>query len=59
MSAACHARANDAALAAARRKHEFVWLERPADMGAITVADFHRVLGEEHKALLREWAKSA
>lgn len=52
-------RANDAALAAARRKHEFCWLERPADMGAITVADFQGVSGEEHRTLLREWARSA
>ena len=52
-------RANDAALAAAKRKHEFFWLERPGGMGAITVANFHGVTGGEHKALLREWARSA
>jgi len=52
-------RANDAALAAARRKHEFFWLERPTDMGAITVADFQGITGEKHKALLRAWAGSA
>lgn len=53
-------RANDAALAAARRKREFVWLERPAGMGAITVADFLPTLTrEEHKALLKAWARSA
>jgi hypothetical protein len=53
-------RANDAALAAARRKREFVWLERPADMGRITVADFRQPLsGAEHKALLRAWAGAA
>ena len=53
-------RANDAAPAAARRRREFVWLERPSEMGPITVADFRRPLpGAEHKALLRARARSA
>jgi hypothetical protein len=53
-------RANDAAPAAARRRREFVWLERPSGMGPITVADFRRPLpGAEHEALLRARARSA
>lgn len=52
--------ANDAVLAAGRRKKEFFWLEPPTSRGTMTVADFNRALSrEEHKALLREWARSA
>ena len=54
------ARANDAALAAARKKSAFVWLQRPATMGAITVADFRSSLSAaDHKSLLVEWSRSA
>lgn len=52
--------ANDAVLAAVERKTEYFWLEPPASKGEITVADFSRSLTvQEHKALVREWAKSA
>jgi len=52
-------RANDAALAAARRKRDFFWLQRPPSMGDITVANFKPSLsGEEHKKLLMDWARS-
>jgi hypothetical protein len=52
--------ANDAVLAAGRRKKAFFWLQPPSSMGATTVANFHGSLsGTEHKALIREWARSA
>jgi hypothetical protein len=52
--------ANEAVLAAGRRKQEFVWLEPPLFRGNITVADFHDALSvEAHKELLRRWAVSA
>jgi hypothetical protein len=52
--------ANEAVLAAGRRKEEFVWLEPPKFRGQITVADFSDGLSiEAHKQLLRRWAESA
>jgi hypothetical protein len=54
------ARANDAVLAAGRRKAEFTWLERPPTMGRITVADFETGLtAEQNKTLVRSWAREA
>jgi hypothetical protein len=50
-------KANDAMLAAARRKAEFHWLEPPDSLGPITVADFALGAGvEEHKARVVAWA---
>ena len=57
---ACLGRTVQAIHAAARRRREFVWLERPSEMGPITVADFRRPLfGAEHNALIRAGARSA
>lgn len=53
-------RANDAIIAATRRKHEFFWLEPPPTMGAITVANFGPDMAvEDFKQTIRDWARSA
>ena len=49
--------ANDAMLAAAARKAEYFWLEPPASLGAITVADLEAAADPEaHVAAVRAWA---
>jgi len=51
--------ANNAMLAAGKYKHSFVWLEPPASLGRITVADVAKTKTvEEHKAVVRAWAQS-
>jgi hypothetical protein len=53
------AAANKAMLAAARRKHEMVWLQPPASLGAVTVADvWAATTAERHVAEVRRWAQS-
>lgn len=50
-------RANDAMLVAAKHKAQYHWLEPPASMGSLTVADIEAATGvEEHLALVRAWA---
>jgi hypothetical protein len=50
-------RANDAMLAAARRKARFHWLEPPADLGPLSVADVEAAEGiEAHGAIVKRWA---
>jgi hypothetical protein len=52
--------ANDAMLAAARWKREFVWLDPPPSRGAITVADVVATqTPAAHAAALHAWAQSA
>ena len=52
--------ANDAMLEAAKNKHNFTWLEPPDSPGKITVADVvKKTTVQGHKAIVREWAKSA
>lgn len=49
--------ANSAMLAAAKRKSEYVWLDPPASLGALTVADVDRCTSvQQHQALVRDWA---
>ena len=49
--------ANSAMLAAARRKSEYFWLEPPASLGVLTVADIDACASvQQHKALVRSWA---
>ena len=51
------ARANEAMLSAARHKAGYHWLEPPADLGPLTVADVEAAAGvEAHAAMLRRWA---
>ena len=51
--------ANDAMLVLGRDKHELTWLEPPASLGEVTVADVIGCLGpEDHKAAVRMWARS-
>ena len=52
-------RANDAMLALGQHKHELSWLEPPASIGQVTIADVVPCLGpEEHRAAVRMWAQS-
>lgn len=49
--------ANDAMLAAEKHKATYHWLEPPADLGAVTVADVEAAAGiEDHIAMVRRWA---
>jgi hypothetical protein len=53
-------RANEAMLEAARHKHRLVWLEPPASLGAVTVADVIRATtAGEHKKRVLRWAQEA
>jgi hypothetical protein len=50
-------KANDAILAAATRKAQYHWLEPPASLGAITVADVEVASGiESHISVVKSWA---
>lgn len=50
-------KANDAMLAAARHKAQYRWLEPPASLGAITVADVEAAAGiEGHVSVVKDWA---
>lgn len=50
-------RANDAMLAAAKHKAQYHWLEPPASLGPLTVADLEPAAdAEAHVALVRAWA---
>ena len=52
--------ANDAMLEAAKNKSAFFYLPPPENLGEITAADVYQAQSaKEHKALVREWAKSA
>jgi hypothetical protein len=52
--------ANDAMVEAARHKDQFTWLERPASLGRITVADVRAAMDpESHAATVRAWANDA
>ncbi len=54
------ANANDAMLAAAKWKREFVWLDPPPSRGAVTVADVHAATTPAaHADAVRAWARSA
>ena len=45
---------------AVRIKGRFTWLQPPASMGPITVADVRGAVGSgEHEGMVREWASSA
>jgi hypothetical protein len=47
-------------LKAAELKHKFVWLEPPASLGSVTVADVAETRSAlEHKNAVSAWAKSA
>jgi len=51
------ARANEAMLIAAKRKSSYHWLEPPAFLGPLTVADVARAdSADAHKELVRQWA---
>lgn len=51
-------RANEAMLAAAKQKSAYVWLEPPASLGSITVADVDAAASpDEHCARVRDWAR--
>jgi Family of unknown function (DUF5946) len=50
-------RANQAMLQAVRHKSQYHWLEPPASLGPLTVADVEAVSGvEQHVAVVRRWA---
>jgi hypothetical protein len=50
-------KANDAMLAAAKHKARYHWLEPPASLGAITVADVEAAANlDDHIASVRDWA---
>jgi hypothetical protein len=49
--------ANHAMLAAAKHKRQYIWLEPPQFLGALTVADVEAAEGvDEHVAMVRDWA---
>jgi hypothetical protein len=49
--------ANAAMLAAARHKAGYIWLEPPASLGSLTVADVSAAAGvDEHVSAVRSWA---
>ena len=53
-------KANNAMLEVAKFKHHFVWLEPPASLGSITVADVVKAKTvQAHKSVVRAWAQSA
>jgi hypothetical protein len=53
------ARATPAMQRAAKREKEFWWLERPAQLGAVTVADVHGTsTPQEHEVEVRRWAEA-
>lgn len=50
-------KANDAMLAAAKQKAQYHWLEPPASLGTITVADVEAAMGvKAHESAVRAWA---
>lgn len=50
-------RANDAMLTAAKLKAQYHWLEPPADLGALTIADVEAASEvEAHQSAVRAWA---
>jgi predicted benzoate:H+ symporter BenE len=50
-------RANAAMLSVAAQKAQFLPLPRPANLGAITVADVYAAIGpDEHRDVVRRWA---
>jgi hypothetical protein len=50
-------RANDAMRVAAKRKAQYRWLEPPASLGEITVANIEAAASvQEHLSLVRGWA---
>lgn len=50
-------KANDAMLVAAKHKAQYVWLEPPASLGPLTIADVEAAVGvEAHEAAVRAWA---
>ena len=50
-------RANDAMLAAAKHKASYRWLEPPASLGPLTVADVEATRSlDEHSSLVKRWA---
>jgi hypothetical protein len=50
-------RANSAMLSAAKRKSQYVWLEPPASLGPLTVADIEAASSvEAHTKMVRDWA---
>lgn len=52
--------ANDAMLAAAKLKHTLTWLEPPASLGTLTVADvLVAATVDEHVAMVKDWAHAA
>ncbi len=54
------ARANEAMLALGRHKSALAWLEPPASLGAVTVADVLPCTApEDHARAVRAWAESA
>ncbi len=56
----CPERANEAMLKASKNKSTFIWLEPPLSLGTITVGDVMKTNSvEEHKSVVREWAKDA
>ena len=49
--------ANDAMLAAAKAKSQYVWLEPPSSLGALTIAEVEATTGvAAHYAAVRAWA---
>jgi len=51
-------RANEAMLAAVGLKSQYHWLEPPASLGVLTVADIEAATGvEQHTALVHQWAE--
>jgi len=52
-------KANDAMLVLGRHKQGLCWLEPPASLGEVTVADVVHCRGlEEHRTAVRAWARS-
>jgi hypothetical protein len=51
------AQANEAMISAAKHKSRFRWLEPPASLGSLTIADVEAAGGvDEHVAVVRNWA---
>ncbi len=51
---------NNAMLEAGKRKHSFIWLERPKSLGSITTADVAATKSvDEHKTMVRAWAQDS
>ena len=52
--------ANNAMLEAGKRKHSFIYLERPKSLGSITAADIATTQSvDEHKTMIRVWAQNS